>query len=172
MSRKSRKNQRQNSSSDNSLTPPASHPLVNFPPPGEESRKLHNISSQQQVTTRISVGPLPPPEILREYNEIVPGLADRIVAQAERQTDHRISTEAKVINSDMTRSKAGLACGFVLCVICIIGGIICVLWGHDWAGTIIATGAVVGLATAFVYGTNMRKAERTEKTKILAGKSD
>jgi uncharacterized membrane protein len=94
------------------------------------------------------------------------------VAQAERQTNHRITIEAQVIRSDMSRSWWGLACGFVLCLICIVGGVVCVLQGHDWAGAGIATGAVVGLATAFIYGTAMRKAERTEKTKILTGQKE
>lgn len=171
MSRKSGKNQRQNSSSDNSLTSPANRPLVNNPPPGEESRKLLQISSQRQVTESFS-GPLPPPQVLRQYNEIVPGLAGRIVAQAERQTEHRIQMESKVVQSDISKSWAGLVCGFVLSLCCIVGGIICVLQGHDWAGAAIITTSLAGLAGTFIYGTATRKAERTEKTKILAGKND
>jgi len=165
MSSKSRKDKQEGSASD--YTPPAQ--------PGSqpaESRKLLQILSSQRQVFESFVGPLPPPQILHQYNEIVPGLASRIAAQAERQTEHRISLESKVIRSDISRSWAGLICGFVLCLICIIGGVVCVLQGHDWAGTVISTGAVVGLATAFIYGTNLRKAERLEKSKILAGKSD
>lgn len=34
---------------------------------------------------------LPSPEILQKNNSVVPGLADRLVAQAEKQTIHRIA---------------------------------------------------------------------------------
>jgi len=94
MSSKSRKNRPQSSAPFNSLTPPANKPLLRSPPQGEESRRLLEISGQR--TTSFS-GPLPPPQALREYDQIVPGLATRIVAQAERQTEHRISLEAKVV---------------------------------------------------------------------------
>ena len=168
MSRKSGKNPRQDASSAGKVASPASRPLTDLLPDGEESRRLLQISTRQEVSESFS-GPLPPPCVLREYNEIVPGLADRIVAQAERQTDHRISLENRVVESDISRSRAGLTRGFLLCSICIVGGIVCVLCGHDVAGTTIATGAVVGLASVFIYGTNVRKAERTEKAKILTG---
>lgn len=36
-------------------------------------------------------GPLPHPEILKRYDEIVPGLAERIVAMAEKEQDARLS---------------------------------------------------------------------------------
>lgn len=168
MSRKSRRNQPQSSLPDNNLTSPASKPLVNNPNPGEESRKLLQISGHQEFL-QVHAGPLPSPHILREYNEIIPGLAGRIVAQAERQTEHRASLESIVVRSDNRKSWAGLACGFLLCLTCIGAGTTCVLYGHDWAGTTIATAAVGGLAATFIYGTTVRKAERTEKTKILTG---
>ena len=42
-----------------------------------------------QETVTIHAGPLPPPEILREYDQALPGLADRIVSMAEGQANHR-----------------------------------------------------------------------------------
>lgn len=126
------------------------------------------ISQKQQLSVSFS-GPLPPPQVLREYDEIVAGLAARLADQAERQTEHRISLENKVIRSDITRSRQGLVCGFIVSLTCVVGGIIAVVMGHDWAGTTIATGAVVALAGVFVYGTAMRRSERTEKAKIMTG---
>ena len=37
-------------------------------------------------------GPLPPPNILQGYDDVVPGLASKIVAQWEAETAHRHST--------------------------------------------------------------------------------
>jgi len=38
-------------------------------------------------------GPITPPELLRQYDEIVPGAADRILEMAEEQSKHRQSCE-------------------------------------------------------------------------------
>jgi len=35
------------------------------------------------------VGPIPPPDILQGYDNILPGLADRIVSMAEAEGNHR-----------------------------------------------------------------------------------
>ncbi len=40
-------------------------------------------------------GPLPHPEILEKFEQILPGSADRILKQAEAQTLHRIELEKK-----------------------------------------------------------------------------
>jgi uncharacterized membrane protein len=42
-------------------------------------------------------GPLPLPQQLQGYEEIVPGAADRIIRMAEKQSAHRIEIESKVI---------------------------------------------------------------------------
>jgi uncharacterized membrane protein len=169
MSSKSRKNKQQETLASNNLISPASRPISSFSP-GEESRSLLQISRQQQITQSFS-GPLPPPSVLREYNEIIPGLADRIVALAEKQTEHRIGIETKIIESDISQSRAGLVCGITVAIMCVGAGMTCILYGHDWAGTTLATGAVGGLVYTFIYGTASRKAERTEKAKMMAGQT-
>lgn len=108
-------------------------------------------------------GPVPHPSILEGYENLVPGSADRIISQAERQTDHRIHLEQTVINADVSRSKLGIWLGFILSSLAILGGTVLVALGHDWAGTTIATAAVASLAGVFVYGTRARSKERQAK---------
>jgi uncharacterized membrane protein len=162
MCSKSSKSRRQNLLTENRTMPTFS--------PGEESRKLLQIS-QQKITQSFS-GPLPPPLVLREYNEIIPGLADRIVSLAEKQTQHRIGIENKVIDSDIGKSWIGLVCGLIVALACVGAGTACILYGHDWAGATLATGAVGGLVYTFVYGTASRKAERAEKPKMMLGQQE
>ena len=80
--------------------------------------------------------------------------------------------ESTVISSDTTQSRRGLYLGFVLCILFLINGVGLVYLNHAWAGATIATGAVVGLATAFIYGTASRKTERLRKAAIMAGKDE
>jgi len=48
----------------------------------------------QQSVAAAFQGSLPLPSHLREYNEIVPGAAERILAMAEKQSVHRRDLEA------------------------------------------------------------------------------
>lgn len=49
---------------------------------------------------RFHSGPLPPPEVLREYNEVVPGLAREIVDQWKGETAHRHQTLDRLASTD------------------------------------------------------------------------
>ena len=109
-------------------------------------------------------GPLPPPEVLRSFEEIVPGAAGRILDMAERQSDHRIQMEKTAIVGDSRRSYLGLAAAFILSSAIIGGGIYLIINDHDWAGVSLIGLDVVGLAAVFLYGTKSRRAERDRKS--------
>jgi uncharacterized membrane protein len=52
-----------------------------FLPPGVASQVLATQTVQQVIHHR---GPIPDPETLKKYNEVLPGAADRIFAMAEK----------------------------------------------------------------------------------------
>jgi uncharacterized membrane protein len=105
--------------------------------------------------------------MLAKFEEVLPGLADRIFSEVERQTAHRIKIEEKVIDGDIRRADRGLIAGFILCLSLIGCGTCCILEGHDWSGATIITGAIGTLAGIFIYGTISRKRERLAKAKIM-----
>ena len=107
-------------------------------------------------------GPLPPPGALRSFEEVIPGSAERILTMAEKQMDHRILVERKIISGDYIQSYLGIAAGFLLSVMIILGGIYLIIQGHDWAGGILIGLDLIGLATVFVLGSNSRRAPRRE----------
>ena len=57
--------------------------------------------------------PLPPPDLLKQYNEVFPGCAERIVAMAESQSSHRQQVESNVIAGNVTSQTTGLWLGFI-----------------------------------------------------------
>jgi len=127
---------------------------------------------EAQFTRAVSFsGPLPPPEVLREYNAIMPGLADRIVTMAETQSRHRMALEKNAIESDVSRANKGLWAGVAVAVLFAISGFILILTNHDTAGATVSTGTVATLAGVFVYGTVSRHRERTHKAKVLTGEA-
>lgn len=63
-------------------------------PPEKRQPALRAVHSLEM---RITSGPIPSPEVFREYEDILPGSADRILAMAELQQAHRHSLESDVI---------------------------------------------------------------------------
>ncbi len=114
-------------------------------------------------------GPLPPPETLKAYDIIEPGLARRIFELAERQAEHRMELEKAVVFGDGQRSWTGLVLGFIVACLFLSSSTYIIVEGHDLAGGLLAGGGLVSLVSVFVYGTNVRVQERTEKRQALLG---
>ena len=138
--------------------------------PQRASAEVLKIFTRELGELRLSSnfsGPVPPPSTLKAYNNVVPGLAERIIAQAESQTQHRMRIEEAVIKSDITRANWGLSLGFIVSMAFLGGGIYLLLNNHDWAGTSVIVSGAVSLVSTFVYGSNSRKTERIEKEQML-----
>jgi uncharacterized membrane protein len=107
---------------------------------------------------------------MAEYDSVIPNGAERLMAMAEKQLDHRIDLERTVIYGDSRRSWWGLILGFVaMLVIAGVGLAVCLL-ANPYAGAAIITGTIVSLAAVFVYGQRSRRAEREHKAELMAGK--
>lgn len=124
--------------------------------PSDTTEKGKLVAFEQR--TEMS-GPLPPPEIIEKYNQICPGAAERIIAMAEKQAQHRQEVESKALEagiadakSDRTQIRRGQYLGFVIAFVGVAGGVYAVVKGAGWAGTAIAGAPLVGLVTALIYG--------------------
>lgn len=58
---------------------------------GKQNRTV--VASHQSVMAYS--GPIPPPESLEKYNDIVPGAAERIIGMAEKEQVHRHTIEER-----------------------------------------------------------------------------
>ena len=83
-------------------------------------------------------GPIPPPSIIKGYEEILPGSADRILAMAEKQSDQR-----KIVNTEARDSLLGILFAFMLGLGCILAAVVMVILVPKSAGVI--SGAVLGV---------------------------
>ncbi len=86
---------------------------------------------------------------------------------SEKQADHRIDMERSLVNHALKRGHWGLAAGFVLSTMVILGGIFLIYGGHDWAGGILISMNLAGLASVFVYGSNSRRSHRRDRIETL-----
>lgn len=140
--------------------------------PKELQKILQNIQDKPTREKAISIvsqhirswgGPLPAPDTLKEYDVIIPGLAERIVKMAETQSAHRIELEGKVVNSQLSESKRGQYLGFIIAVICICATVWLSLAGHEAVAGVLGGTALVGLVTVFVVGKREQKADLSRK---------
>jgi len=141
--------------------------------PSSKNRQLSkNPSNNQARSTTITTarteissyeGPIPHPYILTQYNDIIPNGADRILAMAENQSAHRIQLEKAVVNSDILRAYLGLGSGFIVALTFLICSFILILNNQAFAGTVLGSIDLLALVSLFVYGTNERKKERSDK---------
>jgi uncharacterized membrane protein len=111
-------------------------------------------------------GPLPSPEHLREYEDVLPGPADRILKMAEKQSDHRQEIEKVAVKGGNSRSWWGLWLGFAISVLVLGLSAGLVLAGYQVAGTVLGSVDLVALASVFVIGRADQRKERVAKDQV------
>jgi uncharacterized membrane protein len=131
------------------------------------------IAHSQQIS-----GPLPPPELLKQYDALSPGTAARIIKMAEDEAEHRRRMENEVLaiqsrdqiayrRSEMLGQAFGLGIG----VAAIAGAVIAAVHGAQIAAAFIGTGGVTSLVTAFILGRSFllkQKQQEFEQQRQLA----
>jgi uncharacterized membrane protein len=70
--------------------------------------------SQTIIEAREFSGPLPPPEMLAEYERALPGCAERIVKMVETEGDHRRECETRIVRADIRLSHIGQVMALVI----------------------------------------------------------
>lgn len=131
---------------------------VHVSPAPVEDQSQSGQHGMMLLSQEVFSGPLPHPEVMRQYEEVVPGSAERILTMAEEQSRHRISMESKIIPGQQRESSRGQIFGFILCLLLITVGTYAIYCDHEWIGGIILTITVVSVASLFVSGRlSMRK---------------
>jgi uncharacterized membrane protein len=135
---------------------------------GHESTSSHEVVV---ATTQQFSGPLPHPDALKQYDQLVPGAAKSIVDSFVKEGDHRRSCEKRESivmetwsDGDIRLQKRGQIFGFILGVIGIGGGLWAGINGAPATGSIIGGGSLAAIVTAFL---RQRPASK-EDTKAVA----
>ena len=120
----------------------------------EESVKdrILTVVTKTWVKIKSHSGPLPSPETLKKYSNLIPNGAERIMQMAEKQQEHRIWMEKDVVPKQVKQSGRGQIFGFTLAILALTLGSVLTYLGHDTVGGILLSSTVVGLATIFVIG--------------------
>ena len=104
-------------------------------------------------------GPLPPPGMLKQYEESLPGLAERIVARAEKEqtfrhdiTRERIAGVKAQQRHVAIKTYVGQCGAFVIAMTAIGGGIWLLATGKSTEGLWSIIGALASLVAVFIGG--------------------
>ena len=114
-------------------------------------------------------GPLPPPVLLGQYDQVLPGCAERIVQLTEKQSSHRQELEALVIRANIRHRSVAMWLSFVVMLVFGYWGYSLILQGHSAVGLTQVILALLAPASTSIHNAISERKERLEKTRILAG---
>jgi uncharacterized membrane protein len=119
------------------------------------------VSSTTEVTTMRHSGPLPAPSVLAEYDRVVPGLAERIVAMSESQFAHRVEKEKASLEADISIAQrttgyvlVGQIFSFIVSMTAILAGAWVAAHGQPWVAGALGTGGVASLVIGILQAKN------------------
>lgn len=114
--------------------------------------KKNSIASQEVVLESSTFsGPIPPPGVLKEYENILEGSAHRILAMAEKQSSHRRDIEKRTVRGNIFKEILGLFFAFSIVVLAIGGAIFLLANGKTLGGLTTLISSLIGLTGLFLY---------------------
>lgn len=135
-------------------------------PPSPKSDSSTTIARIEASSVSFS-GPLPPPDMLQRYNEIIPNGADRVMTMAENQSKHRERIEAAVIESNVKSQARGTTYGFIMGMTGLLGGMFLIYSGHGTTGITAFLSSIGALASVFFIGRKHGDRELSQKSSAL-----
>lgn len=122
-------------------------------------RQLPDVARRitQIVVSEQFSGPMPHPKHLREYNDILPGAAERILSMAERNLLHNVSMDEKVIGAEIADRKLGMWLGAALFALMIVTAFATLfVTSNPVIPGLFLGAAAIGGVVAFIKGRNGR----------------
>ncbi|HET8638375.1 MAG TPA: DUF2335 domain-containing protein [Acidobacteriaceae bacterium] len=113
-------------------------------PPQKEQVLAERVTS---VAVRVAAsfqGPMPPPAMMRAYDEVVPGLAKQIAESARLEQEHRHRWERRALWNDIFCQSGGLLLGWMVTVGCAVAAFILAWRGNNWGAGVMFS-ATVGM---------------------------
>lgn len=118
--------------------------------------RVENQASERLLISRSEEhyfsGPLPPPEALAQYEQVVPGFGDRLLTTFEAQSAHRIASEAKVIDGNVRAQQRGQAFAFVIAMSVLAFAAMLAWRGHLTQAVVVLFGEIIALCGTFLIG--------------------
>jgi uncharacterized membrane protein len=131
-----------------------------------QTDRVKMVQMVAEHTVTIS-GPIPPPSVLKGYNDIEPGLANRIVAMAESELAHDQKVHDRIVDSEVDGSKRdhtyrllglGLALAALIGMMVLVGYLATI--NQHWLAGIFGVGGMGAIVGMFINGRSGRAVEK------------
>lgn len=141
--------------------------ILNTLPPEKQKGIIKEIQMLSTVKRESFSGPLPHPQILRGYEDIKEGFAERILRMAEKEQEHRFECDDKMIDATISANKQGHWMGLTIAIV--FAGVAGVLGfiGQTTVASIIGGLDIVSLVAVFVSNQFLNRG-KDEKSKLKA----
>lgn len=127
--------------------------------PDGANQTMLALSAQQTF-----VGPIPHPDVLKGYEEISTGFADRIITMAEKQSEHRMKMESEKIHAESRDSSRGVWFAFILGIGSLAAATAIALTGQNAAssigGSLLGITGIGSIAVTFIKSTRISHRDR------------
>ncbi len=128
--------------------------------------------AKQIISQRLEVsqynGPLPNPEIVARYDEVLPGSAERTFRMVESEQEHRHKMQARQLEAEIADQKevrniekTGQIFALIFSVVAMGVSGVTALNGKELTASIFGVGGMGSLVVAFIQG--RQKAKDTER---------
>lgn len=135
-------------------------PVIENLPPEQRDAVVRVIESRLSHS-----GPLPPPEQLAGYEQVLPGLAERIVCLTEAEQRHRHKIVELAVRRDARIRERGQALAMIALVLMLVFCWYLAATGNARTSGVVAVGLIAAVVGIFVTG-------RKEDTKERALQDD
>lgn len=95
-------------------------------------------------------GPLPPPEMMEEYNLVIPDLSERIVKAWEDEANHRRSCERDMVKAHVFDIKLGRGSALTFALIALGLTGYALYLNQPWVAGVLGSGTIGAVVTAFL----------------------
>lgn len=129
------------------------------------------LSAISITTIKSHIGPLPPPDVVRGYDEIYPGAAGQLFRGLEVEQAHRHNFENKALGADIGDSKRKDGISFFTAIGGLIVAGLCIQTGASVIGAILA-GAIVLGGAAIWFGREFFASHNEDGTHVKVGAVD
>jgi len=152
--------------SENNLKPPKKQDTREtklLPDNHEECEKIEEVVVTTLRKLHIHIGPLPDPDTLKKYNEILPDAADRIFRMAEKSQNHDHNREICIIENEIKKINKGQNFALIITILGLTGAVICAALNQPVVGSVIGGSTLASIAASFLTGRKKKEKEESEK---------
>ena len=125
----------------------------NIPPAVRRNQGIRQPQDQSvTIQGRQYSGPIPSPEDLGGFEQIIPGAAERILTMAEENGKHQRDMEKEVLSFSFRTVQMGQIFGLIIGILAFVTCIVALYLGSENTAMTIGGVTITGLVAVFVTG--------------------